>query len=112
MKLADNVQSRSLKRKKVTFSSILVRADPYLEEAFFSEIQIMAKLESPNIVTFLDVLESGKNYYIVQELCEGDLEVYMNQFPSKKIPEEKAIQILKEICTGFLTLVSEGIVHR
>lgn len=68
--------------------------DPYLEEALISEIQIMSKLESPNIVTFYDVLESGKNYYIIQELCTGDLETYMNQFKESRMPEETAIKIL------------------
>lgn len=38
------------------------------------EINIMMKLKNPNIVKFLDKLETDNNYYIIQELCEdGDL---------------------------------------
>lgn len=74
MELANSVPSKLSQRKKVTYKLILVGSDPYLKSALFSEIQIMAKLDSPNIVGFYDVLESSHNYYIVQELCTGDLE--------------------------------------
>ncbi len=33
----------------------------------------MQTVESDYIVGFLDVMETSKNYYIIQELCEGDL---------------------------------------
>ena len=33
----------------------------------------MQTVQSQNIVGFLDVMESSKNYYIIQELCDGDL---------------------------------------
>lgn len=33
----------------------------------------MESVKSENIVSFFDVMESSKNYYIVQELCDGDL---------------------------------------
>lgn len=51
--------------------------DVYRQSAMESEIQIMAKLKSVNIVGFLDVLVSHNNYYIVQELCESDLDKYL-----------------------------------
>jgi serine/threonine protein kinase len=38
-----------------------------------NEIQILQTVNSPNVVAFYDVMESAKNYYIVQELCDGDL---------------------------------------
>ena len=39
----------------------------------FNEIKIMQSVKSENIVGFYDVMESANNYYIVQELCDGDL---------------------------------------
>ena len=33
----------------------------------------MQSVKSENIVGFFDVMESSKNYYIVQELCDGDI---------------------------------------
>lgn len=55
----------------------LVDADEYLKNALFSEIKIMECIKSENIVGFYDVMESSKNYYIVQELCDGDLSALM-----------------------------------
>lgn len=57
-------------------------------------------------------MESNNNYYIIQELCDGDLENYLKQQSGKSISEAESIQFLTEICFGFLTLVKEGILHR
>lgn len=72
----------------------------------------MKVLKSPNIVELFDVMESTNNYYIIQELCDIDLENYLKKQNHRCIPEDEAIQLLTEICNGFLTLVKEGIVHR
>jgi serine/threonine protein kinase len=82
----------------------LVCKDPYLKSALDSEIQILSKIKSSNIVGFFDVLMSSHNYYIIQELCEGDLENYLEK-NKKKIAEDQAIKFLTEICNGFMTLV-------
>ena len=55
-------------------------------------------------------MESSHNYYIIQELCDGDLEKCLEK--ETKFTEERAIELLKEICNGFLSLVREGVVHR
>ena len=40
----------------------------------------MECIKSENVVGFYDVMESSKNYYIVQELCNGgDLSSKMNK---------------------------------
>lgn len=70
----------------------------------------MQCVKCENVVGFLDVMESSKNYYIVQELCEGDLTSIMK--PGKPIPEQEARTYLLQICNGFLSLVREGIIHR
>lgn len=62
-----------------------VGADPYLKSALLSEIQIMSKIKSPNVVGFFDVLESKHNYYIVQELCDNDLEKVLRGQPDEKL---------------------------
>lgn len=36
-----------------------------------SEIKIMKKLKSDNLVRFIDVLTTPNNYYIIQEFCNG-----------------------------------------
>ena len=62
------------------------RSDGYYQRALESEIKIMQVLKSENIINFYDVLGSNNNYYIVQELCDGDLEKFLKQ--KKKIDEQ------------------------
>lgn len=55
-------------------------------------------------------MESSKNYYIIQELCEGDLVTEIKETPERT--EEEAVEMLRQLCNGFLTLVREGVIHR
>ena len=64
----------------------------------------MQSVCNPNIVTLIDVMESANNYYIVQELCDGDLHK-LTQL-KKPLDEEKCINMLTQICNGFLALVT------
>ena len=70
----------------------------------------MQSVKSENIVGFFDVMESSKNYYIIQELCDGDFNSIMKS--GHPIEEETAKGYLLQIAKGFLTLVREGIIHR
>lgn len=59
----------------------------------------------------MDVMESSNYYYIVQELCTGgDLRKIMDK--KGKIPEPEAVEMLKQICNGFVVMLKEGIIHR
>ena len=55
-------------------------------------------------------MESSNNYYIIQELCQSDLESYIKK--RKVVSEEEAIDILKQIVNAFVALTQEGIIHR
>lgn len=90
--------------------SYSVDQDEYLKSALFSEIQILQLVKSENIVKVLDVMESSHNYYIIQEICDSDLEKYIKQHG--QLSEDHATDILRQICNGFMALVKEGIVHR
>lgn len=70
----------------------------------------MQSVHNPNIVQFIDVMESSKNYYIIQELCDGDITKIMT--PKTQLKEDDCINMLTQICNGFLALVREGIIHR
>ena len=49
----------------------------------------MQTIKSENIVGFYDVMESSNNYYIVQELCDGDLCELMK--PGHPVEEKVAV---------------------
>ena len=56
-------------------------------------------------------MESSKNYYIIQELCDRDLGQEIRDNLGERA-EGEAIGMLKQLCNGFLTLLREGIIHR
>lgn len=56
-------------------------SDDYLREGLISEIKVMQKLKSPNIVQLMDVMETNNNYYIIQEYCDsGDLDKMIEKY--------------------------------
>ena len=59
-----------------------------MKEALVSEIKIMKSIQSENIVGLFDVMESSSNYYIMQELCDGDLEKYLESLDTKSLDEK------------------------
>ena len=87
-----------------------VNSDEYLKHALLQEIQILQQVKSKNIVAVYEVMESSNNYYIIQELCDSDLEKYIKVTPF--IDEKKAVEMLRQIVNGFVALVKEGIIHR
>ena len=54
----------------------------------------MKAVHSENIVQLFDVMESSNNYYIIQELCDGDLEHHLKSKPGGVLEEEEAINLL------------------
>jgi serine/threonine protein kinase len=64
-----------------------------------------------NIVKFYKQLETANNYYMFQEYCDGDT---LTNMLKKRItlPEEEALQVLKQILNGFVYLCKNGIIHR
>lgn len=71
------VAIKIIQKDQSKFWVILVDSDEYLKSALFQEIKIMQSVHNPNIVQFVDVMESSKNYYIIQELCDGDISKLM-----------------------------------
>ena len=67
-----------LEKNLSNFHPHSVDHDDYLKSALFSEIQILQLLKSENVVRVLDVMESSHNYYIIQELCDSDLQHFLS----------------------------------
>ncbi|KRX02399.1 Protein kinase-like domain [Pseudocohnilembus persalinus] len=88
-----------------------IQKDEYLMNGLFSEIQVMKKLKSEYVVELIEVLETSNNYYIIQELCDsGDLRHILKK--KKNLSEQEALQVLKDLLSGFTELLKNGIIHR
>lgn len=75
------------------------------------EIDVMYHLDHPNLVKLHDLLWDDKNYYLVEDYCEGGdlLDFILNQ---GSIPESIAAVIFKQIIIGMVHVHSFGVAHR
>lgn len=55
-------------------TKFIEQQDKYIKQQIFNEIEILKKCNHPNIVRFIDLIETDKFIYIVIEFCKnGDL---------------------------------------
>lgn len=88
-----------------------IEKDPYVHKLFQTEVEVMTKINSPNILHLFEFIETVNNYYLVIQYCNnGDLEKYMEKVG--KLPESQAIYFLMQIMNGFQVLNSHKIMHR
>lgn len=82
-----------------------------LEELLFSEIDILKKLNHPNVLRCHEVFTSNRNCYIITELCdEGDLESKLRT--KKCFKEFEADGYVRDVFKGLMYLAENYIVHR
>jgi len=77
-----------------------------------SEVQIWKTLDHPNIVKFLDVIETNRHVFVISELCErGRLFDYVVDSELGRLEEPEARTIFKQICSAISYLHHLGITH-
>ena len=75
------------------------------------EIQVLAKLDHPNIVKYYETYDDDKNFHLVMELCEGG-ELFERIVKNKRLSEKTAAEILFKLTHAISHCHSRGIVHR
>lgn len=75
-----------------------------------NEVDVMRKLEHPNIVQFLDVFEDRDYLHIVMELCSGG-ELFQRISERKKYTEADAAAVLRQVCLAVAYLHDRDIMH-
>ena len=75
------------------------------------EIHILKNLDHPNVMKIYEFLEDDKNYYLIQEFCDGgDLDTILN---GKKIYCEFLVKfIMYQVLLAINYLHSNNIVHQ
>ena len=84
--------------------------NPEFAARFEREATAMASLTHPNIVAMHDYGTEGDLHYLVMERMGGSLEGEMGE--ERKIPQERALGIARQLCRGLAFAHSKGIVHR
>jgi calcium-dependent protein kinase len=103
--LAENIYSK----EKVAIKKLYKTLDITTESEIINEIEILKKLNHPNIVKVLEFYKTDQAYYIVSEYCNGG-ELF-NKAESH-LSERQICVIFKQILSGLYYLHSKNIVHR
>lgn len=82
-----------------------------LESMFENEVRILQKLHHPGISVLYEIYKDTLNYYLILELCPtGCLYDYI--FSHKKLSEQEAKFIFKQIAVTLHYIHSNGVIHR
>lgn len=84
------------------------------EERFQREINAMALIDHPGIVSLKNLLWDSENFYLVMDYCAGsDLNRFIKHLPTHKgLSEGYAATIFKQIAHALAFCHSLGVVHR
>lgn len=81
------------------------------EDLFFSEVEILRRLDHPNILRIYEVLEDDKYYYVISELCEGgELFTYITK--RKRLDERLAACVMRQVLSAVAYCHDHNVVHR
>ncbi|KAL4462170.1 hypothetical protein ABPG73_018915 [Tetrahymena malaccensis] len=76
------------------------------------EIEILQKINHPNVVKLHYATRTTNNLYMFLEYCaDGDLKKLLEK-RGGKLPESEAVQYFRQICEGFKELYKNSIIHR
>ena len=78
---------------------------------FKQEINILMKLDHPNIMKLYEVFEDEKRYYLVTELCKGG-ELFDEIVCKVVFSEKEAANIIKSVLETVAYCHELGVVHR
>ena len=83
----------------------------YLEKAFWKEVEIMRKIQSPYSVKLYNVLPSLHYFNMVEELCDGDLYTELMK-RQNGFSTEEVRRIMIQLNDAFAKMQKHKIVHR
>ena len=76
-----------------------------------NEINVLSKIDNPNIIKLKEFIQSTNNFYLVYEYCNGGtLEDYINK--KKKLSEQEGLYFFEQIINGFKSLFLNKVLHR
>ena len=86
-------------------------ADPAQVELLFDEVRMARKVSHPNVCRVWDVGEANGHHYVSMEYVDGeDLSSLLRRIGH--LPEDKAIEISRQLCAALAAAHDEGILHR
>ncbi len=85
--------------------------DPERLQRFLGEVKVALKITHPNVCRVYDIGEVDGAHYLSMEYIDGeDLSSLLRRIG--RLPEDKAIQIARQLCAGLAAAHDQGILHR
>jgi calcium-dependent protein kinase len=81
------------------------------QESFKNEIEIMRKLDNPNIIKLYEIFEDTRYIYLVMELCTGG-ELFERISNKGHFTESEAVEVFTEIVQALFYCHSFNVCHR
>jgi len=84
-------------------------------EGLMREVNLMIKLDHPNIIKLYEVYENEKNIYLIMELCTGGElfdRIVENTENGVQFTEKQAADLFKQMMSAINYCHKNGIVHR
>lgn len=77
------------------------------------EIKLLQKMNHPNIIKLYDAFETDHHVYLVMEYVSGgSLHSYLKEKPNRRLEEEDAKKIFKQLMTALQYCHKKSIAHR
>ncbi len=77
----------------------------------FYEIEMMKRLDHPNILKLCEIFQDGKRYFLVTELCSGG-ELHDEIQKRGKFSEIEAAEVIQQVIEAVAYCHANHIVHR
>ena len=78
---------------------------------FLNEVKIARQVSHPNVCRVYDIGEFEGHHYLSMEFVDGeDLASLLRRIG--RLPEDKAIQVARQVCAGLAAAHDEGVLHR
>jgi serine/threonine-protein kinase len=88
-----------------------VERDPTRLERFLSEVRLSLRVTHPNVCRVFDIGQFGDRTFLSMEYVDGeDLASLLRRIG--RLPEDKAIEIARQLCAGLTAAHDEGVLHR
>ncbi len=85
--------------------------DPERLQRFLNEVKIARQITHPNVCRVYDVGEADGRHFLSMEYVDGeDLASLLRRIG--RLPQDKAVQIGRQLCAGLAAAHDQGILHR
>ncbi len=88
-----------------------LESDPDRRERFLSEVRTARQVTHPNVCRVYDIDEVDGQHFLSMEYVDGeDLSSLLLRIG--RLPEERAVEVARQICAGLAAAHDQGILHR